>query len=132
MRKLILTSFTFKTGENECTQPRLVVLNVKGDEPESDLYDRSIETVKHHFPDLYPESTLISIVCHPTLEEIKEKNKTTSVIPLLQEINGLKTRISYLEKMLKMLDQKGGLGNEWHEWINQTLDGNYPFKLDQK
>lgn len=68
MRKLFLTSFTFKTGDNEFTQQRLVAINSNDKDEEADL-TQAYETAKSWFPHEFPESNLLSLVAYPAITE---------------------------------------------------------------
>jgi len=79
MKKLFLTSFAFKTGEQEYKEYRLVVVTkqdvldykfmhkddgYKSEDPElSVAYDK----FNDWFPKMFPESTLIYHIAHPAI-----------------------------------------------------------------
>jgi hypothetical protein len=65
MRKLILASFSFKTGENQYTETRLVAVDFK-------ITEATLPVITDHIVDwfktAYQESEFISCVVYPTLE----------------------------------------------------------------
>lgn len=71
MRKLILTSFTARTGDTEFTEQRIVV--IKSPKYASSGHDRELATdvFKNWFKVYRPELELLSIVPHDTVEAPK-------------------------------------------------------------
>jgi hypothetical protein len=85
MKKLFLTSFAFTTGETQYNESRLVVVT-KDDikrvtekqnklliesgrvpTPEMDALDVAYDMAKEWFPTMYPESKLISVITHESI-----------------------------------------------------------------
>lgn len=74
MRKLFLTSFTFKTAELEFTEQRLVVvtkedLENSNENPPNDL-DIAYKKVNKWFVVAFPQSELLSVVVYPAIDEL--------------------------------------------------------------
>jgi len=67
MKKLFLTSFEFKTGENTYKEQRLVMVQSneipEGKDEEFVAYDK----IKKWFPVNFPESSLLEIQAYPTI-----------------------------------------------------------------
>lgn len=74
MRKLILTSFKWKTGDLEFEDKRLVVVTVKPESKGNDMHTddaqwQAIRNLEKWFPKRYPESELIGVWAHPTIDD---------------------------------------------------------------
>lgn len=79
MRKLILTSFTFKTGEIQNEEKRLVVVTQNQSNTQHDLLTKAIENLSVWFKRRYPESELLAVIPHDTIgDEAPEENPLES------------------------------------------------------
>jgi len=68
MRKLILTSFSAKTGELEFTEQRLVVIDSDKHNTSDEDRELASEVFKGWFGKQYPESELLSVIPHETVK----------------------------------------------------------------
>lgn len=79
MRKLILTSFTFKTAGIQNEEQRLVVVTQNESNTQHDLRAKAIDNLSTWFKRRYPESELLSIIPHDTIgDEAPEENPLES------------------------------------------------------
>jgi hypothetical protein len=78
MRKLFLTSFSFRTGDSEFKEYRIVVVN-NYDKPKnknrelSDETQVALEKLTTWFGNEFPESTMLGAWVHPAIDEVEIK-----------------------------------------------------------
>lgn len=66
MKTPILTTYTFKTGDQQYTQSQIVLVNSRHKNEEA--LEKATSAVVDTFPKRYPESELLSVTATPTIQ----------------------------------------------------------------
>jgi len=87
MRKLILTSFKARTGVEPFYEQRLVIIDSGRNDSVDDDREQAAEVFKKWFAMAYPQSKLISVIPHETVQLLEDHGMPDKPAPVFDAWN---------------------------------------------
>jgi hypothetical protein len=130
MRKLFLTSFSFRTGDSEFKEYRIVVVN-NYDKPKnksrelSDEMQVALEKITAWFVNEFPESKMLAAWVHPAIDEIEiNPNRLTGGVKPDRRKDKIEDDHTLNDIIFEAYSEKRGFYAEGHDlWVLGSITG---------